>query len=84
MKSTSTDAYAQFLDQLVGLRKQQGVTQAELSKKLGKPQPFVSNIERGVRRVDVIEFYAIVRALGGEPEEAFAKLVRGLPKRVRI
>lgn len=84
MKSTFTDAYAQLLESLVALRKAQGFTQVELSKKLGKPQPFISNIERGVRRLDVIEFYALVRALGAEPEVVFAALVKRLPKRVKI
>jgi transcriptional regulator with XRE-family HTH domain len=61
-----------------------GLSQVELSKKLGKPQPWVSNVETGVRRVDVIEFYAVARALGSDPQALFAKLVATLPKVVRI
>lgn len=83
-KSVFTDAYDSFRELLVTLRKEKGVTQVELSKKLGKPQPFISYIESGERRVDVIEFYAIARALGVDPVEAFARLVRKLPKRVEI
>jgi transcriptional regulator with XRE-family HTH domain len=84
MKSTFTDAYALLLESLISLRKAKDVTQVQLAKKLGKPQSFVSNFERGVRRIDVIEYYAIVRAIGGEPNEEFEALVRRLPKRVRI
>jgi transcriptional regulator with XRE-family HTH domain len=83
-KSTFTDGYASMLAILIALRKSAGVTQVTLSKRLGKPQPFVSNVERGVRRIDVIEFYAIVGALGGEPEVVFHDVVRTLPKKVRI
>lgn len=83
-KSVFTDAYATMLEILVALRKKQGLTQVELSKRLGKPQPFVSYIERGIRRIDVIEFYAITRALGAEPVEVFEQLARSLPKRVQI
>lgn len=84
MKSTFTDAYALLLESLIALRKAKGVTQVELSKKLSKRQSFISNIERGVRRIDLIEFYAFVRALGGDPEEEFAALVKRLPKKVKI
>ena len=66
------------------MRKAKGATQVQLSKKLGKPQSFISNVERGVRRIDVIEFYAYVRAVGGEPDLEFAALTKRLPKRVRI
>ena len=83
-KSVFTDAYASLLETLVSLRKKKGITQVELSRRLGKPQPFVSYIERGERRIDVIEFYAIAKALGADPVEVFAGLVRRLPKRVDI
>jgi transcriptional regulator with XRE-family HTH domain len=83
-KSVFTDAYASLLEILVRLRKQSGLTQVELSKRLGKPQPFVSYVERGIRRIDVIEFYAITRALGADPVEVFQELARSLPKRVQI
>jgi len=83
-KSVFTDAYASLLEVLVELRKDAGLTQVELSRRLGKPQPFISYVERGERRVDVIEFYAIVRALRGDPVVVFERLVRRLPKRVEI
>ncbi|HCK85250.1 MAG TPA: XRE family transcriptional regulator [Hyphomonadaceae bacterium] len=83
-KSVFTDAYASLLEALVALRKKKGMTQVELSKRLGKPQPFISYIERGERRIDVIEFYAITRALGADPVEVFAALAKKLPRRVDI
>jgi transcriptional regulator with XRE-family HTH domain len=73
-----------MLAALIALRKDAGFTQVALSKRLGKAQPFVSNVERGNRRLDVIEFYAVVRALGGDPTEVFAAIAKTLPKRVRI
>lgn len=83
-KSTFTDGYKDMLAMLLEARRTAGVTQIELAKRLGKPQPFVSNVERGLRRIDVIEFYAIARALGLEPKALFGELVAKLPKRVRI
>lgn len=77
-KSVFTDAYAVFLQTLVAARKEAGVTQAELAARLGKPQPFVSNIERGERRVDVIEFYQIAEALGLEPVALFRRIAKAI------
>jgi transcriptional regulator with XRE-family HTH domain len=66
------------------MRREAGVSQVELSRRLGKPQPFVSNIERGVRRIDLIEFCAVIRALGGDPQAAFDELVKALPRKIEI
>ncbi|QGZ93413.1 helix-turn-helix domain-containing protein [Terricaulis silvestris] len=64
--------------------KETDVTQVELAERLGKPQPFISSIEQGVRRVDLIEFYAIARALKLSSELLFAEVVRKLPRNVEI
>ena len=83
-KSVFTDAYATFLDVLIAARKDAGVTQIELGARLGKTQTFVSTFERGVRRVDVIEFYAIARALNIDPMSLFGDLVGRMPRKVDI
>lgn len=44
------------------------VTQSELAKRLGRPQSFISKIESGDRRLDVIEFLQITTALKVDPE----------------
>ena len=58
-KSTHTPAYKLLLAALIKARRDAGVSQVELASRLGKPQAFVSNLERGVRRIDLIEFYAL-------------------------
>lgn len=83
-KSAFTDAYALMIESLISARERAGVTQAQLGERLNKPQPWVSKVERGVRRIDVVEFYAIARALKVDPVEMFADLVRRLPKKVEI
>ena len=52
-------------------RKQSGLTQQQLAKKLGKPQSFVSAYEAGQRRVDVLEFIRIAKATGADPAGIF-------------
>ncbi len=83
-RSMFTPAYRLMLEVLLDLRRSSGVTQVELAKRLGRTQAFISTFERGIRRIDLIEFYAIVRALGGDPVAIFADLVRRLPKKVAI
>lgn len=83
-KSQFTDAYASFLEALVEARKKAGFTQVELSLALGKPQPFISNVERGVRRLDLIEFVAIARALQIDPKDLFVVILKRLPKTIEI
>jgi transcriptional regulator with XRE-family HTH domain len=83
-KSVFTDAYASFLAVLIAARKGAHVSQVELAARLGKTQSFVSQIERGVRRVDVIEFYAIAKALGIDPTRLFNDLAKELPEKVDI
>ena len=50
---------------LATARQHANITQVGFARRLGKPQSMVSEIEAGKRRVDVIEFLVIVRALGG-------------------
>ena len=52
---------------LATVRKDTGVSQDELARRLGKPQSFVSSYERGQRRVDFLEFTRVVQALGRSP-----------------
>jgi transcriptional regulator with XRE-family HTH domain len=62
-KSAFTRKQAQLRGMLVQARHAAGLTQMALSRKLGKPQSFVSKYEGGERRLDVVEFLEITRAL---------------------
>jgi len=59
---------------LAAARRRANVTQQELAARLGKPQSFLSEIERGQRRVDVVELLVISRALGVDPRELFTEI----------
>ncbi len=64
--------YRAFVDALVRLRLERGVTQSDLAQTLGKPQSFDSKYERGERRIDPAEFRSIALALGADPSSLFA------------
>ena len=70
------EAQRKFRDLLVEARKKANLTQAELSSRLKRPQSFVSKYERGERRLDVIEFVVVARALGVDPIQFIEKLYR--------
>ena len=60
---------------LVSARRRAGMTQRELAARIRRPRSFVGRMEAGERRIDVIEFIQIVRAVDGDPKELFGKLV---------
>lgn len=64
--------YAFFVEHLAQARVRAGLTQADLASRLGRPQSYLSKIERLERRLDVGEWRKIVIALGNDPGEAFA------------
>lgn len=83
-KSVFTGAHQHLVDALIEARRKSGLTQAQLAAKVGKDQTFVSIIERSQRRVDVLEFYVLARAMGADPVALFAEVARRLPKQVVI
>jgi transcriptional regulator with XRE-family HTH domain len=56
-------------------RKAAGLTQADVAAKLGRYQSYVAMIEAGQRRVDVVEFLELAKAIGFSPQSAIRKLV---------
>ena len=61
--------------ELRALRERQGLSQATVARRLSKHQSFVSKYEKGERRLSVIEFIDIVRALGGEPAAVLRRFI---------
>lgn len=70
VRTTFSPRYQAFLVKLRQARDEAGMTQVEVSLKLGKPQSYVSKCESGERRVDVIELSAFA-ALYYKPLEFF-------------
>ena len=67
VKSAFTRRHKRFRRLLVKARRSSGLTQVALATKLGRPQSFVSKFEQGERRLDVIEFLDVARALKVDP-----------------
>jgi transcriptional regulator with XRE-family HTH domain len=63
-KTQHTKAYRKLLQALREAREKAGLTQVEVVERLGTYASFISKIESGERRVDVVELAAICRAYG--------------------
>lgn len=71
IQSPRHEALREFI---VEKRKKAGLTQTEVASKLGRYQSFVATVERGQRRIDVVELMEFADAIGFDPREAIKRL----------
>lgn len=69
--------YAELRRILKAARLAAGLSHGALAARIGKHPTHITKIEAGQRRVDVLEFYLIARALGLAPETLFREMVEG-------
>ncbi len=55
------EAYKNFLARLIEARKQAGLTQVDVAKRLGRAHSFISKCELGERRVDFVELQQLAK-----------------------
>lgn len=82
-KSIHTDEYATLIDLLREVREAAGATQSDVSRHLGRSQSFVSDVELGKRRLDIIELRDMCNFLGLDFPAFVRKLEHRLSSRVR-
>jgi transcriptional regulator with XRE-family HTH domain len=75
-KSVHSEGQIAFCDLLVKARKSAGLTQHQLAKRLRRPQSFVAKYEGGERRIDVLEFIEICKALEADPNKLLKILLQ--------
>ena len=79
-KSTFSPHYKILKTKLVAMRKAAGLTQRQLAKKLNREHSFVSRIELGERRLDVVEFYWVCLACDQDPKTIVDELLKEFAK----
>ena len=57
-------------------RKQRGLSQAQVALALRRPQSYVADFERRERRIDVVEFLILAEAIGFDPLDLLARVMR--------
>jgi transcriptional regulator with XRE-family HTH domain len=62
-RGTHDPRYRRLISALAAARRRSGLTQVELADRLGKRQQYVSKFESYERRLDIVEFVDISRAL---------------------
>jgi len=83
-KSIHDDSYRAVTDWLKRERKAAGITMRDLSPKLEVPHTWVAKVESGERRLDLLEFVRVCRAINVNPvtglRHMLAKLDETEPK----
>ena len=72
MSKTYSQKNTKLLEKLRSARLEAGLTQVEASKKLKKPQSYLSKIERGERKIEAIELGDFAK-LYNKPLDYFIK-----------
>jgi transcriptional regulator with XRE-family HTH domain len=75
-KSVYSKEYKALTRLLRDVRLEAGLTQQDVADKLRMPQSFVAKYESGERRLDVIEFIVISRALRSPADVLLRRLLR--------
>jgi transcriptional regulator with XRE-family HTH domain len=68
---------------LAAAREGAKIKQTDLAAKLGLPASYLSKIENGTRRLDVIELIQIAKAMKADPAEIVQELERRLKENKR-
>lgn len=66
-KSIYDDEYRTLIGLLRSKRLAVGLTQQQVADRMGRPQSFVAKVEGCERRLDVVEFLHLCRAIGVDP-----------------
>jgi transcriptional regulator with XRE-family HTH domain len=75
-KTIHTERHKKMRELLKDRRKDAGLTQTAVAKRLGKPPSYVAKYELGDRRLDILEFLDVAGAIGFDPQAFIRALVR--------
>lgn len=76
--------YRTAIDAIKNARTELGISQRELARRLGKHPSWLNKIEQLERRLDVLEFIAISRAMGIAEAKLLRRLTEALPDSIAV
>ncbi|MFC5343380.1 helix-turn-helix domain-containing protein (plasmid) [Brevundimonas staleyi] len=71
--------YRTAIEAIQQARVGQDLSQQALATRLKKPRSFINKIENLERRLDILEFIAIAKALGLDPRDLIDRVTKALP-----
>ncbi len=74
-KTIGSKRHKALIALLIKERKVAGLNQTELADALGQYESFIARVKSGERRVDVIEFLDIAKAIGFDLKAAITMLI---------
>lgn len=80
-KSTFSDEYKLLLERVKQARQNSGMTQKEAAAKFGRNQSFISKIESGERRIDVVELGQLMRIYSATADMMLSDIIPNFGKK---
>lgn len=77
-KAAFSPAYARFCALLVKARKSAGLRQVDVAKRIDRHQSYLAKVEQGERRLDVVEFLELTRAIGADPVKILRDVMKAM------
>ena len=74
VRTIHTKMHRAMVDLIKEERKARGLSQAEVARRLGEYQSWMMRLESGDRRVDIVEFHRVAKAIGFDPVRAVRKI----------
>ncbi len=68
-RSIHTARYETLRRLLVAARKEAGLTQEQVAARIRRPQSYLSKVEHGDRRLDVVEFLELAEAISADAQD---------------
>lgn len=79
-RSIYADAHKAVVAALIDARRSKKLRQEDLASRVERDQSYISNIERGQRRVDLVEFFELSNAIGVDPVALFSKIAADIER----
>lgn len=76
VKTIGTEQHQALVKLLIRKRRAARLRQSDVAKRMQQYQSWIARIESGQRRIDIIEFFALARAIGFDPYKALRSIFR--------
>lgn len=80
----NSPSYQAAIAELASARRASGLTQRAIADRLGKPPSYIAKIEVCERRLDIVEFIAIARAIGTDEADLLRTIAAAIPGKLEI